>query len=59
VPTETDSVEEQVHSDGVPDLLQSTAANARQTDSHAESSAAGFSTPQHSVPIFDHSTHLQ
>jgi hypothetical protein len=56
VPTEAGSVDELNNSNGVPDMLQSTTANTIRSSSDAESSAAGFSTPQHAVPVFGNST---
>jgi hypothetical protein len=56
VPIEAGSADELNNSDGVPDMLQSTTTNTIWSSSDAKSSAAGFSTPQHTVPVFGNST---
>jgi hypothetical protein len=58
LPTEGNLATGQGSSEAVPDLLQPPASNTMQTFSHAENSAAGFSTPQHTMPVNDYSTPL-
>jgi len=53
VPTENNSATGQGSSEVVPELLQSPAADTMQTISHAENSAVGFSTPQHTMHVDD------
>jgi hypothetical protein len=56
VQTKIDSADEHTQSGGVPDLQQSPAVGSMQADSQADSSAVGYATPPHSVPVFNDST---